>query len=112
MKYRRYVISIAFLLTASVCLAQIELKPEGYFEKQGFAFLVYHNYYAFDFTDIKLPGHYYLIYGDQKVGSLTISRDVYKETWHPTMDVFFPVQMCHVEVRQGEKGWISALDII
>lgn len=74
-------------------------------------YLFNHNYYAFDFTDIKLPGHYYLIYGNQKVGPLTISRDVYKETWHPTMDVFFPVQMCHVEVRQGEKVWHGACHI-
>jgi len=67
-----------------------------------------HNYYTFDFTDAKIPGHYYLIYGSQQAGPFAISSDVYKETWHPTMDVFFPVQMCHVEVRQGEKVWHGA----
>ncbi len=67
-----------------------------------------HNYYAFDFTDIKFPGYYDLIYGNQKTGPIAISRDVYKEAWHPTMDVFFPVQMCHVEIRQGEKVWHGA----
>jgi len=65
-------------------------------------------YYTSDFTDIKKPGQYYLIYDSQQVGPITISHDVYKETWHPTMDVFFPVQMCHVEVWQGEKVWHGA----
>ncbi|MBE0460764.1 MAG: glycoside hydrolase family 9 protein [Candidatus Aminicenantes bacterium] len=78
-------------------------------EKPGnWGALFNYTYYTFDFTDIKTPGQYYLIYGSQQVGPITISNDIYKETWHPTMDIFFPVQMCHVEVRQGEKIWHGA----
>lgn len=44
--YRICATSIVFILMASVCFAaQIEMKPEGYFEKPGFVFLVYHNNY-------------------------------------------------------------------
>jgi len=71
-------------------------------------YLFDHNYYVFDFTDIKTPGQYFLAYKNQQVGPITIANSVYKETWHPTMDVFFPVQMCHVEVRQGGKVWHGA----
>ncbi|NIM90937.1 MAG: hypothetical protein GTO17_08315 [Candidatus Aminicenantes bacterium] len=67
-----------------------------------------YDYYLFDFTEVKTPGQYYLIYGSQQVGPIAIGRDVYKEAWQPTMDVFFPVQMCHVEIRQGEKVWHGA----
>lgn len=67
-----------------------------------------HVYYTYDFTDAKKPGNYYLAYKGQQVGPIVISNNVYQEMWHPTMDVFFPVQMCHVEVRQGEKVWHGA----
>jgi len=67
-----------------------------------------YDYYLFDFTEVKASGQYFLVYGSQDVGPIAISRDVYKEAWQPTMDVFFPVQMCHVEVRQGEKVWHGA----
>jgi len=67
-----------------------------------------YDYYLSDFTEVKASGQYYLIYGSQQVGPIAINEHVYKETWQPTMDVFFPVQMCHVEVRQGEKVWHGA----
>lgn len=67
-----------------------------------------YNYYIFDFTDVKKPGQYYIEYGQSQAGPISIDQDVYKEIWQPTMDVFFPVQMCHVEVRQGEKVWHGA----
>jgi endoglucanase len=67
-----------------------------------------HKYYTFDFTEATEHGHYFLNYGTQETGPILIGPDVYKETWHPTMDVFFPVQMCHMEVRQGEKIWHGA----
>jgi len=67
-----------------------------------------YEYYLFDFTEVWNEGQYYLVYDSQQVGPITISRDVYKEVWQPTMDVFFPVQMCHVEIRQGEIVWHGA----
>ena len=61
------------------------------------------RYFMVDFSDIKVPGLYYLSYGQEETGPITIGEDVYKEAWQPTMDIFFPAQMCHVEVRQGEQ---------
>jgi endoglucanase len=66
------------------------------------------TYYTFDFTEIKEPGQYFVRYKNQEAGPILIHPDVYKEAWHPTMDVFFPVQMCHVEVWKGEQIWHGA----
>lgn len=65
-------------------------------------------YYIFDFSDIDQPGQYYLTYNGQETGPICIDPALYQRAWRPTMDVFFPVQMCHVEVRQGEKVWHGA----
>jgi endoglucanase len=66
------------------------------------------TYYTFDFTEIKEQGQFFLKYEDHEVGPFLIHSNVYKEAWHPTMDMFFPVQMCHVEVWQGEQAWHGA----
>jgi hypothetical protein len=79
-----------------------EAQPEKWGELFEFA------YYTFDFTEIAEPGQYFLKYKDQEAGPFLIHPTVYKEAWHPTMDVFFPVQMCHVEVWQGEQAWHGA----
>ncbi len=67
-----------------------------------------YEYYLFDFTEVTTPGYYFVRYGSQEVGPIPIRRDVYEETWHPTLDVFFPVQMCHVSVRQNDRVWHGA----
>lgn len=66
------------------------------------------RYFTFDFTEVNAPGLYYLSYGKEETGPIAISESVFKEAWQPTMDVFFPVQMCHVEVRQAEQVWHGA----
>ena len=66
------------------------------------------TYHTFDFTEITEPGQYFLKYEGQEAGPFLIHSNVYKEAWYPTMDVFFPVQMCHVEVWQGEQAWHGA----
>ncbi len=67
-----------------------------------------HRYFTFDFSDIRAPGFYFLEYGGEQAGPITISEEAFSEAWHPTLDVFFPVQMCHVEVREGERVWHGA----
>ena len=45
-KYTRLLTTaIVLCLCSSLCIAEIEISPEGYFETPGFAFLVYHNDY-------------------------------------------------------------------
>ncbi|MFH1742351.1 MAG: glycoside hydrolase family 9 protein [bacterium] len=70
-----------------------------------------YKYYIFDFTEVMRPGLYYLRYQNEQVGPFRIGTEVYKEAWHPTMDVFFPVQMCHVKVRDFLIVWHGACHV-
>ena len=71
-----------------------------------------YNYVKFDFSSVEEPGVYYIQYGDQKTNAFTIAPDVYQEIWHPTLDVWFPVQMDHMEVNEAYRVWhgVSFLD--
>ena len=67
-----------------------------------------YNYARFDFSSIKEPGIYYIQYGDQKTNTFPISANVYDNVWHPTLDVWFPVQMDHMEVNEAYRVWHGA----
>ena len=67
-----------------------------------------YNYAKFDFSSVKEPGVYFIKYGDQKTNTFSISNDVYNNIWHPTMDVWFPVQMDHMEVNEAYRVWHGA----
>jgi len=62
----------------------------------------------FDFSSIKGEGLYYIQYGDQKTNTFTIKPDVYANVWHPTLDVWFPVQMDHMLVNEAYRVWHGA----
>ena len=61
--------------------------------------------YTFDFSDVREPGLYQLRHAGETLGPFRIDRDVLQDAWKTTLDVYFPVQMCHVEVRQGYRIW-------
>ena len=67
-----------------------------------------YNYQTFDFSAVKDPGVYFLQYGSQRTNSFRISPDVYADIWHPTLDVWFPVQMDHMEVNEAYRVWHGA----
>jgi endoglucanase len=67
-----------------------------------------YNYAKFDFSSVKDAGLYFIQYGDQKTNTFSISDDVYNNIWHPTMDVWFPVQMDHMEVNEAYRVWHGA----
>ena len=67
-----------------------------------------YNYARFDFSQVKEPGVYYIQYGDQKTNAFRIASNVYDDTWHPTLDVWFPVQMDHMEVNEAYRVWHGA----
>lgn len=67
-----------------------------------------YKYAKFDFSAVKEPGIYYIQYGDQKTNPFAIGPNVYNEVWHPTMDVWFPVQMDHMQVNEGYRIWHGA----
>jgi endoglucanase len=64
-----------------------------------------YNYATFDFSAVKEKGLYYIQYGDQKTNTFQIEDDIYSKIWQPTMDVWFPVQMDHMEVNEAYRVW-------
>ncbi|MCU7552263.1 glycoside hydrolase family 9 protein [Chitinophagaceae bacterium LB-8] len=67
-----------------------------------------YNYLKFDFSTVKDPGLYYIQYGNQKTNTFSIKAGVYNDSWHPTLDVWFPVQMDHMQVNEAYRVWHGA----
>jgi len=68
-----------------------------------------YNCLLFDFSDIKEEGTYLVQYGTSKSNLFIISPDVYKRhVWQPTLEVFLPVQMCHMKVMESYRVWHGA----
>ena len=67
-----------------------------------------YNYLQFDFSSVTEPGIYMLEYGDQRTAPFPIATDVFQKAWFPTLDVFFPVQMDHMFVREAYRVWHGA----
>lgn len=64
-----------------------------------------YNYLTFDFSSVKDPGLYFIQYGEQKTNPFVIGTHVYTDIWHPTLDVWFPVQMDHMFVNEAYRVW-------
>jgi endoglucanase len=67
-----------------------------------------YNYFTFDFTKVKEPGLYLIEYGKIRTRPFRIAEDIYENAWHPTLDVFFPVQMDHMMVNEAYRVWHGA----
>ena len=67
-----------------------------------------YNYVVADFSSVQDPGLYVLQYGTERTGAFPIATNVYERIWHPTLDVFFPVQMDHMFVNEGYRVWHGA----
>jgi hypothetical protein len=70
-------------------------------------YLRYH-YAKFDFSQVSEPGIYVLQYGKVTTAAFRIAPDVYQQAWHPTLDVYFPVQMDHVLINEAYRVWHGA----
>lgn len=64
-----------------------------------------YRYFTFDFSDIKESGIYVIEYGATRTHPFRIGADVYATAWHPTLDVFFTVQMDHMFVNEAYRVW-------
>ena len=65
-----------------------------------------YNYVQFDFSDVTQEGTYLVKYGDVKSNLFMISPDIYKRhVWQPTLEVFLPVQMCHMRIVDAYRIW-------
>ncbi len=67
-----------------------------------------YDYSTFDFTPVKETGVYVIEYDSILTKSFSIAENVYEEAWHPTLDVFFPVQMDHMFVNEAYRVWHGA----
>jgi endoglucanase len=92
----------------------VEIRPDGTQVEKAKArvepwgkYLRY-SYAVADFSSVRDPGLYFIQYGTQKTGSFPIAANVYEGVWHPTLDVFFPVQMDHMFVNEGYRVWHGA----
>jgi endoglucanase len=68
------------------------------------AYLRY-KYATADFSAVDRTGLYYIQYGSQKTETFPIGPNVYDTVWHPTSDVWFPVQMDHMLVNEAYRVW-------
>ena len=66
---------------------------------------VRYKYFRFDFSSIKEPGIYKIQYGKLTTDPFPIAQNVYRNTWHPTLDTWFPVQMDHMYVKEAYRIW-------
>ncbi len=64
-----------------------------------------YNYAIYDFTEVQDEGLYVIQFDTLRTPAFKISRDVYEKVWYPTIDVFFPVQMDHMFVREAYRVW-------
>lgn len=70
-------------------------------------YLRYH-YRQFDFSRVREPGLYVIQYGEQKTAPFRIADNVYREAWHPSLDIYLPVQMDHMFVNEAYRVWHGA----
>lgn len=67
-----------------------------------------YNYRLFDFTDVTETGLYALQYGDIQTTPFRIDSRVYEKAWHPSLEVYMPVQMDHVLINEAYRVWHGA----
>jgi hypothetical protein len=67
-----------------------------------------YRYRSFDFSSVREEGVYVIEYDSQRTAPFRIAEDVYRDTWFPTLDIFFPVQMDHVTVNEAYRVWHGA----
>jgi hypothetical protein len=63
------------------------------------------QYYEFDFSSVREPGIYLLEYAKIRTKPFRIADDVHSNAWHPTLDIFFAVQMDHMFVNEAYRVW-------
>lgn len=64
-----------------------------------------YNYAKIDFSSVKETGIYYIQYGNHRTNTFQISESIYSKIWHPTLDVWFPIQMDHMQVNEAYRTW-------
>ena len=95
--------------------ALLRVRPEGGVEEVMAApvtrwgrFLRF-EYALFDFTTVRQSGVYLVAYQGRQSPPFRIAPDVYQQgVWQPTLETYFPVQMCHMRVVDRARVWHGA----
>ncbi|WP_372947036.1 cellulase N-terminal Ig-like domain-containing protein [Mariniphaga sp.] len=64
-----------------------------------------YHYVKFDFTAVTTPGIYYIQYGDFTTNNFIIANTVYDKITDATSDIWIPIHMNHMFVREGYRVW-------
>ena len=64
-----------------------------------------YHYVKFDFTSVNTPGIYYIQYGDSKTNNFIINNSVYDKITDATSDIWIPIHMNHMYVKEGYRVW-------
>ena len=75
-------------------------------QPQPWGHFLRYTYALFDFTSVVDNGLYKLRYEDIESRPFRIAHTLYQSgVWQPTLETFFPVQMCHMEIRDRFRIW-------
>ena len=77
-------------------------------DTEGWGDFFRYHYVRFDFSEVQEPGLYRIVYGSEQSGPILIGSHVLDKLWHPTLDVWFPVQMDHMLVNEAYRVWHGA----
>lgn len=64
-----------------------------------------YHYVKFDFTTVNTPGIYYIQYGNHKTNNFIIDNTVYDKITDATSDIWIPIHMNHMFVKEGYRVW-------
>ena len=64
-----------------------------------------YHYVKFDFSSVQTPGLYYILYGGFKTNNFIIENNVYDKMTDATIDIWIPIHMNHIFVREAYRVW-------
>lgn len=64
-----------------------------------------YHYVKFDFSSVNIPGLYYIQYGAFKTNNFVINNDVYDKITDATSDIWIPIHMNHMYVKEAYRVW-------
>ena len=64
-----------------------------------------YNYVQIDFSSVRQPGLYSILYQGVETNAFPIDKNIYSDKWHPSMDVSLVVNMDHMEVNEAYRIW-------
>lgn len=64
-----------------------------------------YHYVKFDFSAVNTPGIYYIRYGDYVTNNFIIEENVYDKITDATSDIWIPIHMNHMYVKEAYRVW-------